>query len=370
MPIWGEDPIRCITFQLTPLTRPRLPRPRPRRRDSLREQVVAVNLLLVVLTLFAASVAAGLDLTIDDGRRQFLVLAWAAVLSLLVNMLMLRRRFRPLEQLIEDVESIDPANPAESKHAFAAPLEADGRPIEEIQRLGGAFRELLERVEAERRRSGRLVLRAQEEERGRVARDLHDEVNQSLTAILVRLEAVAQGAPERMAGELRELKALAGQAMDELLRLARQLRPAALDDHGLAAAIEGQARRFEEQTGVPVALRLGTDGAGLDGERDTVIYRVAQEALANVARHAGAREVSLTLSESPGGVTLEVRDDGAGFNPAALAAGRETAPAAGRTTGAGLGLDGMAERARLVGGRLQIESAPGAGTRVRLVVPA
>lgn len=366
MPIWGHDPIRCQAIQLTPLHR----FSRPRRRDSLREQVVAVNLLLVVLTLFAASVAAGFDLTIEDGRRQFLVLAWAAILSLLLNMLMLRRRFRPLEKLIEDLESIDPARPSEAREAFKAPEAASGRPIAEIERLGASFRSLLERVESERRRSGRLVLRAQEQERGRVARDLHDEVNQSLTAILVRLEAVAQGAPPELADELRDVKAVAGQAMDELLKLARQLRPAALDDHGLAAAIEGQVRRFEEQTGLPVALRFDTDGAGLDTERHTVIYRVAQEALANVARHAGARQVSVSLAKAAGGVTLEIRDDGEGFDPTAVAVARETAQSAGRAPGAGLGLEGMAERARLVGGRLMINSAPGSGTRVMLRVSA
>ncbi len=129
---------------MTPLNRPRLSR--PRRRDSLREQVVAVNLLLVVLTLFAASLAAGLDLTVEDGRSQFLILALAAVLSLVLNMLMLRRRFRPLEQLIEGIEAIDPARPSESKHAFKAAEAVDGRPIEEIQRLGASFRGLLERV--------------------------------------------------------------------------------------------------------------------------------------------------------------------------------------------------------------------------------
>ena len=334
---------------------------RPRRRDSLREQVVAVNLLLVVLSLFAASVAAGFDLTIEDGRRQFLVLAWAAILSLLLNMLMLRRRFRPLEKLIEDVESIDPARPAEAREVFKAPEAADGRPIEEIARLGASFRRLLERVESERSRSGRLVLRAQEEERGRVARDLHDEVNQSLTAILVRLEAVAQGAPADVAEELRDVKSVAGQAMDELLKLARQLRPAALDDHGLAAAIEGQVRRFEEQTALSVALRFDTDGAGLDSERRTVIYRVAQEALANVRKHAGGARVAVELRRVDGGVRLRVQDWGPGFDAARARAGA--------ATGERVGLVGMRERLALLGGRLELRSRRGGGTTITASLP-
>ena len=322
---------------------------KPARRDSLKGQVVAVNVLLVTLTLFAASLAAGLDLTIEDGRRQFLVLAWAILLSLLLNMVMLRRRFSPLERLIEEVEAIDPAR--------APDLGGDPgeRPVEEIDRLRASFRSLLERVEAERRRSGRLVLRAQEEERKRVARELHDEVNQALTAVLVRLEALSQAAPEALAGELREAKALASRAMEELLGLARQLRPTALDDHGLAAAVHGQVRRFAEQTGIDARLTTSGDPERLSGDGQLAVYRVVQEALANAARHAGATRVDVELASGGDGAELRVRDDGRGFDPAAERGG--------------LGLEGMAERARLVEGALWVRSAPGAGTEIDLHVP-
>ena len=310
---------------------------------------MAVNVLLVTATLFAASLAAGLDLNVQDGRRQFLVLAWAIILSLLVNILMLRRRFSPLERLIEDVEGLDPARAPD----FAPPDGA--RRVEEIDRLAGAFRRLLERIEAERRRGGRLVLRAQEEERKRVARDLHDEVNQALTAILLRLEATSQSAPPQLAGELSEVKALASRAMEELLGLARQLRPAALDDHGLVAAIDGQVRRFSEQTGIAAALAASGQSERLSGDGQLVVYRVAQEALANAARHAGATRVDVELASGGDGAELRVRDDGRGFDPAAERGG--------------LGLEGMAERARLVEGALWVRSAPGAGTEIELHVP-
>ena len=322
---------------------------KPARRDSLRGQIVAVNLLLVTATLFAASLAAGLDLTIEDGRRQFLVLAWAVILSLLVNMLMLRRRFSPLERLIDELESIDPG----AASGFGAIDE--GRRVEEIERLAASFRRLLDRIDAERRRGGRLVLRAQEEERRRVARELHDEVNQALTAILLRLEAVSQSAPPGLAGELGEVKALAARAMEELLGLARQLRPAALDDHGLVAAIQGQVRRFAEQTGMAATLATSGDPDGLSGDGELVVYRVVQEALANAARHSRASRVDVELRREAGGVEVRVRDDGRGFDPAAASGG--------------LGLDGMAERARLVGGRLAVDSTAGAGTQVTLRVP-
>ena len=327
-----------------------------RRDDSLIGQIVAANVVLVALTLFGASLAAGLDLTVHDQRWQFLILALAIVLSLCVNLWMLQRRFSPLERLIDRIEAIDPAEPS--------PLESlgDGDPVEEIGRLSRSFTRLLERIENERRRSGQLAMRAQEEERRRLARDLHDEVNQALTAILLRLEALAQDTPPERAPEVVELKRLVNQAMEELLTLARQLRPSALDDHGLVPAVEGQLKRFSARTGIEVRLRTEGEPNELPEVMQTAIYRVAQEALANVARHAGATVVEVDLESGDGQAELRVRDDGAGFDPGAIPRAGSEGP------GAGLGLGGMAERARLVGGELDVRSAPGGGTTVTLRV--
>jgi two-component system sensor histidine kinase UhpB len=322
-----------------------------RESTSLIGQILAVNVLLVCATLFMASAAAGLDLTISGQRWQFLLLAMAIILVLLVNLLMLRRRFSPLEQLIERIEAIDPAQPSE----LDAPV-GRGAAADEVRRLAASFRRLLARVEAERRRSGRLVLRAQEEERRRLARDLHDEVNQALTAILLRLEALSHAAPPELGDEVVELKRLVNQAMEELLQLARQLRPSALDDHGLFSAIQGHARRFSAETGIKTEVNTQGEHAMLEMDQETAIYRIAQEALNNVAQHAAAARVEIDLAaERGGGVELRVRDDGRGFDPD-------------RRNG-GLGLGGMAERARLVGGSLDIRSRPGQGTELKLVVP-
>jgi two-component system, NarL family, sensor histidine kinase UhpB len=318
-----------------------------RRDDSLIDQVVAANVVLVALTLLAASLAAGLDLTVENQRWSFMILALSIVLTLCVNLWMLQRRFRPLERLIERVERIDPAEPV------AHPL-AEPEPVAEIDRLSHSFRRLLDRIEEERRRSGRLVMRAQEEERRRLARDLHDEVNQALTAILLRLEALAQEAPPARADEVAELKRLVNQAMGELLNLARQLRPTALDDHGLVPALEAQLKRFSTSTGVEVRLKRDGDPEVLPEDVQTALYRVTQEALANVARHAGATAVEVDVALAADRVELRVRDDGAGFHP-------------GDVHGeGGLGLGGMAERARLVGGALDVRSAPGGGTTLTL----
>src|SRR5215207_1829360 len=303
-----------------------------RRDDSLIGQIVAANVVLVALTLFAASVAAGLDLDVHEQRWQFLILALAIVLSLCTNLWMLQRRFQPLEQLIDRIESIDPAEPA--------PLElGKSDPVAEIDRLSYAFQRLLERIEEERRRSGQLAMRAQEEERRRLARDLHDEVNQALTAILLRLEALAQETPPERAPEVAELKRLVNQAMDELLNLARQLRPSALDDHGLVPAIETQLKRFSARTGIEVRLDTRGDTDDLPEVVQTAIYRVAQEALTNVTRHAAATIVELDLAEHDGAAELRVRDDGGGFDPSVIARTTSEGPSG------GLGLVGMAERA-------------------------
>jgi two-component system, NarL family, sensor histidine kinase UhpB len=327
-----------------------------RRDDSLIGQIVAANVVLVALTLFAASLAAGLDLTVRDQRWQFLILAMAIVLSLCVNLWMLQRRFKPLESLIKRIESIDPSEPTTDLGL----VHRD--PVAEINRLSQSFTRLLDRIEDERRRSGQLAMRAQEEERRRLARDLHDEVNQALTAILLRLEALAQDTPPERAPEVAELKRLVNQAMEELLTLARQLRPSALDDHGLVPAVEAQLKRFSARTGIEVRLHTDGDPNELPEVMQTAIFRVAQEALANVARHAGATIVEVDLDETDGAAELRVRDDGAGFDPGAIPRAGSEGP------GAGLGLGGMAERARLVGGELDVRSAPGGGTSVTLRV--
>src|SRR4051812_30145055 len=321
-----------------------------RSQTSLLGQVVAVNVLLVVATLFAASAAANLNLELRDQRSEFALLALTIILILLVNILMVRRRFSPLEELTDRIEAVDPAAPSD----FEAPEGGAG--TEEVDRLARSFERLLARIEAERRRSGRLVLRAQEEERKRVARDLHDEVNQALTAILLRLQALMHDAPSpELTGELAELKRLVNQAMEELLQPARQLRPTALDDHGLMPALEGQVRRFGDQYGIEARLHAEGTAERLGDDQQIVVYRVAQEALANVARHARASQVDVDLVAHDSGVALTVSDDGIGFH----SGGRPT----------GLGLNGMAERARLVGGELKIRSEPGEGTTVTLRVP-
>jgi two-component system sensor histidine kinase UhpB len=214
---------------------------------------------------------------------------------------------------------------------------------------------MLDRLEEQRRQSSEAVLRAQEAERARLARDLHDEANQSLTGVLLRLRAIEHDAPESLQPELRATAEAAAQAMDELLRLARELRPSTLDDHGLESALRTQVDGFARQTRVEATLNVEPDVGELGSDEQIVVYRVVQEALNNVAEHAEANEVTVELRRADGRKMLRVTDDGCGFNDSAAAS-------------PGLGITGMRERARLAGGRLRVRSRPGRGTVVELTL--
>jgi two-component system sensor histidine kinase UhpB len=321
-----------------------------KRSNNLMTQVLFVNLLLIIAAVVAASVAANPDINLSSKPEAAMVLGLAVALTVLVNVYLLQRRFRPLERLVDEMERADLSRPGAN---LRDPGEFGGP--EEVERLHHAFRRMLERLETERRRASSAALTAQEEERTRIARDLHDEVNQSLTGLLLRLEAVRANAPIELAHELNETKALANQAMEELLALARQLRPTALDDLGLKAALAGNVDELSRSSGVDVSFESEGDFSDLPADAQLVVYRVAQEALSNAAQHAGAESVLVRLSRADGHTELTISDDGRGFTF--------------DQTSRGLGLGGMRERALLVGGDLRIESRPQVGTRVRLRVP-
>jgi two-component system sensor histidine kinase UhpB len=321
------------------------------RRKNLLTQVLVANLLLIVAAVVVTGIAGNPNLDISGRPGLALILALAVALTILVNVIVLQRRFRPLERLVDEMERADLSRPGAN---LQAPDDARGEP-EEVERLNRAFRRMLERLEAERRRTSSTALAAQEEERARVARDLHDEVNQSLTALLLRLEAARVKAPVELAHELAETKALANQAMEELLMLARQLRPTALDDLGLKAALAGHVKELGRRGKVNATFEAAGDFSGLPADVQLVVYRVAQEALSNAAQHSGAERVEVKLARDGDRVELTVGDDGSGF----------TFDQAAR----GLGIAGMRERALLVGGDMQVRSSLDSGTRVRLTVP-
>ena len=322
------------------------------RQRTLLTQVLAVNTVLVAVTAFVAAVVARERLNEAVSTQGMLLLGLAVLAVVLLNSLLLRRRLEPMGKLVSTMSAVDLTSPGTR-------AEVSRGASSEVQRLTGDFNRMMGRLEHERRESGRAVLRAQEQERTRIAQDLHDEVNQALTGILLRLEATMSDAPPHLVGELADTKALATQAMEELLHLARELRPTALDDHGLVPALASQIAAFGERTGIRSRfIPPSGDLPRFSDEEQLVIYRVTQESLSNVVQHAGASRVDVELN-TVGRTVLRVRDDGKGFEARN-----------GRNRNNRLGVSGMRERALLVGGNLAIFSTPGEGTTIELTMGA
>jgi two-component system sensor histidine kinase UhpB len=244
---------------------------------------------------------------------------------------------------MQEVDLLSPGRRVEVVHAGA-----------DVQAVAQTFNEMLERIESERLESGRMALSIQESERRRVARELHDEIGQTLTAMLLQIEGLSQDVPEHARRELDELRETARTGAEDVRRIAQRLRPEALEELGLQAALLALVRSLSGQSGISIDRNIERE-LPLDADDELVVYRVAQEALTNVVRHSGARSASLTLRSDDEHVVLSVSDDGEGIAAAQL--------------DSSFGIRGMRERALLVGATLMIDTAPGQGTTVRLVVP-
>jgi two-component system sensor histidine kinase UhpB len=214
---------------------------------------------------------------------------------------------------------------------------------------------MLDRLESARHEAARTALAAQEGERLRVAQELHDEIGQTLTAVTIQAERAADGDPALASQALRRVADAVRESLDEVRRIARELRPEALDDLGLVNALIALCTRLGAQDGPRVTRELQGKLPPLSPDVELVIYRIAQESLTNALRHSNARLATVSLKADAGTVTLAVADDGKGM-PVELPGGTA-------------GIAGMRERALLVGGRLSIESRPGQGTEVRLTIP-
>ena len=316
------------------------------RRGTLLTQVLLVNLLLIAAAVIAASIASNPENSLRDSASIGLVLGFALAATVAVNIWLLSRRFEPLQRLVTEMQTADLSKPPEPPAVVAGPVE--------VVSLERSFHAMLERLEAERRNAANAALSAQERERERIARDLHDEVNQALKALLLRLEAVRRQAPDpEVAAELAEIGSLISRAMSELLDLARGLRPTTLDDLGLKAALATLVEEVEREAGIAAGFEAEGKLDDVPDDVQLVTYRVAQEAVTNVIQHAEAGHLRVRLIGAGGGaIELRVSDDGAGY--------------AGGRSKERLGIAGMRERALLCGGELTVESEPGAGTRVTL----
>jgi two-component system sensor histidine kinase UhpB len=233
-------------------------------------------------------------------------------------------------------------------------LVEEGGP--EVAETVAAFNQMLDRLEAERRESSRRALAAQEAERLRVARHLHDEVGQVLTGVLLQLDALATADSASRGRRVEETKAAVRGALEEVRRIAQELRPELLEHFGLVSALTQLSRTFADQSGIVVERHFASDLPKVSAESELAIYRVTQESLTNIARHSQASRVELTLESGAASVVLSVVDNGQGMSEA---------PA----NGSG-GLRGMRERAVLVGGALAVKPGRDGGVEVRLEVPA
>ena len=313
---------------------------------SLFWRVFLINSLLVA----AAAVALALTpatISFPIALTEAVELTIGLMLLFAVNFALLRRTFVPLERLSRGMGDVDLLRPGRR-----LPPAHGG----DVAKLVESFNAMLERLEAERRESARAALAAQEAERKRLARGLHDEVGQSLTGALLLLERIASEVPPQRRSTFADAQQAVRATLDEVRRIAQELRPEMLEHLGLVSALKSLAATFAERTGLQIDRRFAPDLPALDPDAEVVVFRIAQEGLTNVARHAEASRVLLSLERGRDSVVLRVIDDGRGMN--------------GRSPISGGGLRGMRERAVIIGAALAIKQAPTGGVEVRLEVPA
>lgn len=313
-----------------------------RRATPFVRQIFLVNAAILVAATMALALSPA-TVSFPIALAEGIVLAVGLLAILTVNLLLLRRLFAPLERLTKLMRGVDLLSPGQR-------LEATGP--QEVRELGAVFNEMLDRLERERHESGWDALKAQEEERKRVAQELHDEVGQALTAVMLQIGRLVRRSPNELNAELQEALETTRASLDDVRRIAKQLRPEALDDLGLIPALSALVATFADRTGLRIQHRL-EDVPALESETELVVFRVAQESLTNVARHARTTRVDLTLDRNGREIVLCVRDYGSGTDGAT----------------AGAGIRGMRERALLIGADLSIGPWNGGGTEVRLAVP-
>jgi two-component system, NarL family, sensor histidine kinase UhpB len=325
-----------------------LPEPGATRRPytPLFRRVAALNAVVVLGACAVTIVVLSPRKLHSFAISEAIVLVAALGAVVVINLFLLRRALGPLEALTALARRVDLTRPGQ--RVPVGPYRS------EASELATTFNEMLARLESERRDATRRVLAAQEDERLRIAQELHDEVGQTLTAVLLQLGRSARRADPELEAELLETQETARASLEDVRRISRELRPEALDDLGLASAVVALTERFAQSAVLTVDREIDRELPVLSEEAELVVYRVAQEALTNVARHAGTDQAKLTLTSDGRLVTLKVGDRGRGISPGASDGG---------------GIRGMRERAVLVGAELTVGRRREGGTEVRLDVP-
>jgi two-component system sensor histidine kinase UhpB len=337
-----------------------------RRLSMFGRLSIFYKILIANVTIVVIGAIAGTWITIITVRREsdprFYPLAGifvlvGIVLSLALNFLALRAAFRPLSRLQRAALAV-----RQGDFSVRADESAFGDP--EIRELAETLNETLDELARDRIVLNHLasqVIRAQEDERRRIARELHDDTAQVLFAQLIRLSALKASDDVTVHDLAESLEQMTSEALESVRRLALELRPPALDDLGLLAALGDLAQRYSDQLEIPVDYEARGDRGRLNPDIELVLYRVAQEALTNVAKHANAAAAWIDLDRTESDVTLSIRDDGDGYDLTNVVDSDDL--------GLGLGLFGMEERVSLVGGRFRVWSEPGKGTEVFAYIP-
>ena len=311
-----------------------------------RLSLVNISVLVIVAVLLAVT---PVTVSVPVRPTELVIIAVGLVLTTTANLLLVRRTLAPLRRLTEVMRSVDPMEPG-------LRLNDVDEHYADTAALAHSFNAMLDRLELERRESSRRALTAQEQERLRIARELHDEVGQTLTAIALEAERAAEASSGAERESWTRVAEWGQQSVDELRRIARELRPEALDDLGLINAFIALCNRVSAQADIEIERHLPDRLPPHSAEVDLVVYRVAQESLTNVMRHSAASKAVVSLQVRGDRLQLRVSDDGRGIS--------DGEPGDSKT-----GLAGMRERAMLVGGSLTIRSAADEGTEVELDVP-
>lgn len=324
------------------------------RRPLFQKVTIANSILIALGTTMGLYLAKG-HFAGEELSFLFVFINVGVFTSIVVNYLLMRLAFRPLIDVTSALRHIRAGD-----RDMRVPEVRDDPQIEELSRTLNSMLNVLER---QRKRDTALSIKAQEDERKRIARELHDETSQSLTGLVLKIRAIEGLVPAslpKVTERLLQAKELAHATLNEVHTMAVRLRPSVLDDLGLAAGLRSYVKEFSENTGIKVNLSQVELAERLPAELETVLYRVVQEALTNVARHSGADRCSVTIERSDGVVRGEIADNGCGFDPQAVLRSERNS---------GLGLHGMKERIELVEGTLSFDSIPGGGSTVNLEVP-
>jgi two-component system sensor histidine kinase UhpB len=323
-------------------------------------KILIANSAIVVFGAIAGTIitvwyVAGFFSTLEYGLIALFAAA-GMIISFVVNNWVLKRALEPLDRLQSAVDEV-------RRGDTNVRVDLGANSDERFDRLADTFNQMLDALDTNSQRMqklSRMILTAQEEERHRLARDLHDEEAQALSSLLVHLRLLERaGTAEEAQQRVHELRELTALALEDVRRVAVDLRPTILDDLGLAPALEWRVDEFNKTDDVKAFFSAGGLDERLPRDMELVLYRIGQEALNNIGRHAHASTVQVTLIQTESDIILAVADDGDGFDPMAVEVDAQH----------GLGLEGMRERIGMIGGEFAIESALGQGTRIEATAP-